>query len=121
MKPKTKKQKGSGFEREVASSLRESGLDKTATRMVLSGAAFGLEGDIRTTLPIHIEAKRQEVTKFMEWYRQSEGSAAQTKIPVVVWRENNGQPFVFFKWNDLLELMTYAVKGGWTERLPFHK
>jgi hypothetical protein len=89
--------------------------------MVLSGGAFGLEGDIQTSLPIHIEAKRQETTKFQEWYRQSEESASKTKIPIVVWRENNGISFTFLKWNDFMEIMDFALKGGWAARLPFHK
>lgn len=116
-----KKAKGSGYERELARDLRNAGLDKKATRMPLSGGAFGLEGDIQTNLPIHIEAKRQETTKFMEWYRQSEGSASKVKIPIVVWRENKGQSFTFLKWNDFMEIMKFAVDGGWKARLPFHK
>ena len=121
MKPRTKRQKGNTYERELAQDLRLSGLDKNARRMVLSGGAFGLEGDIQTDLPIHIEAKRQETTKFQEWYRQSEGSASKVKIPVVVWRENQGQSFVFFKWNDFMEICKFAIDGGWKARLPFHK
>lgn len=121
MKARTKKQKGSGFEREIAKSLRDAGLDGGATRMVLSGGAFGFPTDIRTSLPLAVEAKRQEKTKFQEWYAQSEEAAPGNKIPVVVWRENNGRPFVFLQWNDFLEICKFAVDGGWTDRLPLHK
>lgn len=116
-----KRKKGNDYEREIAQDLRLAGLDKNAKRMVLSGGAFGLEGDILTDLPIHIEAKRQEITKFQEWYRQSEGSASRVKIPIVVWRENNGISFTYLKWNDFMEIMKFAINGGWKARLPFHK
>lgn len=121
MKARTKKQKGSGFELEIAQSLRESGLDKEAKRMPLSGAMYGFESDVFTNLPISIECKRQETTKFKEWYTQAENEVSKSKIPVVVWRENNGVPFVFLKWSDLLEIMGWSVKGGWTARLAFPK
>lgn len=121
MKARTKKQKGSGFELEIASSLRESGVDLDAKRMPLSGAMYGFESDVYTSLPISIECKRQETTKFMEWYRQACNEVSNAKIPVVVWRENNGQPFVFLKWNDMLEIMKFAKDGGWTQRLAFPK
>lgn len=120
MKPQTKKAKGSEFEREIAQDLRRAGLDKDARRMPMSGAIYGFESDIVTSLPISLECKRQETTKFQEWYAQAE-KCSKSKMPVVVWRENNGQPFAFLKWPDLLEIMSWALKGGWTQRLMFPK
>lgn len=120
MMPRTKRQKGNGFELEIAKSLRET-VDPDAKRMPLSGAMWGFESDIFTRLPISIECKRQEKTKFQEWYEQACNETSPSKIPVVVWRENNGQPFAFLKWNDLLEIMKWAKDGGWTDRLMFHK
>ncbi len=121
MNKHTKRKKGNDFEKELSSDIRAAGLDPKARRMVLSGGAFGLEGDIFTSLPIHFEAKRHETTKFKQWYAQAQSSASQTKIPVVVWKENDGIPFVFFEWQNFLALLLYAIKGGLTERLPFHK
>ncbi len=114
------REKGKGFEREIAKTIRDAGLDKTSTRTPLSGGISWMKSDIQTTLPIAIECKAQETTKFQEWYRQAE-QASKSKIPVVVWKENYGQSFAFLKWQDLLEIMSYAVKGGWTERAEFHK
>jgi hypothetical protein len=121
MKPRTKRQKGNSFELEIAKSLRDAGLDKEGKRMPLSGAMYGFESDVFTRLPISIECKRQETTKFSEWYRQAESEVSSSKMPVVVWRENNGQPFAFLKWSSLLEIMAYALQGGWIDKLPFGK
>lgn len=120
MQPQTKKKKGSEFELEIAKSIRDAELDKEARRMPLSGAIYGFESDIVTTLPISIECKRQETTKFQAWYEQA-ARCSRSKIPVVAWRENSGLPFAFLKWDDLLTIMHYALKGGWTERLAFPK
>ena len=114
MKAAGKRQKGSAFEREIAQMLREVGLDSTAQRMILSGGMGGFVSDIKTVLPLHIEAKRQEVTKFKEWYAQANGSKEKNKTPIVVWRENNGEPFVYLKFRDLLTILLLAKKGGWS-------
>lgn len=114
MKAAGKRQKGSAFEREIAQMLREVGLDSTAQRMILSGGMGGFVSDIKTVLPLHIEAKRQEVTKFKEWYAQADGSKEKNKTPIVVWRENNGEPFVYLKFKDLLTILLLAKKGGWS-------
>ena len=119
--PRSKRAKGSKFEREVAKSLRDAGLDKDAVRMVMSGGAFGFTTDIKTSIPLAIECKFQNNTSFKEWYRQAEEAAPGNKIPVVVWKEDYGQAFVFLKWDDLLEIMKYAVDGGWTGRPMFAK
>ena len=121
MKARSAKAKGSGFERDIARELRRTGLDKNAQRMVLSGGAPGFVSDIKTDLPIHFECKRQEKTKFREWFAQAEGDCSQIRIPVVVWRGSHDRPFVFFDFNDFLELLTYAVEGGYKGKLPFGK
>lgn len=121
MRLKSPKAKGSKFEREIAKSLRDAGLDLYATRQILSGSAFGLPSDVKTSIPLAIEAKFQNNTSFKEWYKQAERQANKSKIPVVVWKENYGLPFVFLKWDDLLEIMNFALIGGWADRLPFHK
>lgn len=117
----TNQQKGRAFELEIAKSLRDSGLDERAKRMKRSGAIYGLESDIFQRLPITIECKQQETTKFQEWYRQASTGVNTSKIPVVVWKEDHGQPFAFLKWTDFLEIMVFATKGGWTQRLMFPK
>ena len=114
-------QKGRDLELDIAKSLRDAGLDGDSKRTARSGAIYGLESDVFTRLPISIECKAQEKTKFAEWYAQAGNEVSKAKMPVVVWRETNGIPFAFLKWHDLIEIMAYAIKGGWTERLAFPK
>lgn len=103
--PRNRKAKGRDFENEIALSIRESGLDPEAKRMPLSGAVAGLKGDIITSLPFAIECKFQQTTSFKQWYKQAEEAKIGSKVPMVVWRENKGEPFVYMKWKDFLDLM----------------
>lgn len=115
------KKKGSEFEREIAAMLRHSGLDPKAQRMVLSGGAPGFLSDIKTDLPIHFELKRQEKTSFREWYEQASSQSSGTRIPVVVWRQSHDIPFAFLSFDAFMELLTWALKGGFNGKLPFSK
>lgn len=117
----TSQQKGRELEVDIAKSLRDAGLDNHSTRTARSGAIYGLESDVFTKLPISIECKAQETTKFAEWYTQACNEVNKSKMPVVVWRPDGGSPFAFLKWSDLTEIMVYAIRGGWTERLAFPK
>lgn len=101
--PKNRKTKGRQLENEIAVSLQI--LDPEAKRMPLSGAVAGLKGDIITSLPFAIECKFQQNTSFMEWYKQAQEAVTGDKKAMVVWRKNNGEPFVFMKWEDFLSLM----------------
>ncbi len=121
MNTSTNQQKGRELELDIAKSLRGAGLDGDSKRMKRSGAIYGLESDVFTRLPISIECKAQQTTKFQEWYAQARNEVSRSKMPVVVWREEFGQPFAFLKWQDLLEIMSFAIKGGWTKRLMFPK
>lgn len=100
--PKNRKTKGRNFENEVSHSLQK--LDPEAKRMPLSGAVAGMKGDIITSLPFAIECKFQQNTSFKQWYKQAEEAITGNKKAMVVWRENNGEPFIFMKWEDFLSL-----------------
>lgn len=104
--------KGRDFEIEIAKSLRESGLDPTAKRMPRSGAIEGLESDILTSLPINIEAKKQEKWDPLSYYEQAESETKHGEIPVVVMGKNRTEPFAFLKWKDLVYLMQLASESG---------
>jgi len=113
--PQSKKAKGSKLEREVAKMLVDSGLDQYATRMPLSGAIAGLKADIHTKLPLQIECKAQEVTKFQEWFRQAEEgkNIGDRKIPIVVWTKNRlDRKFCYLDFQDFINILYYAMKGG---------
>ena len=121
MKTASAKAKGSRLERKIATDLRRSGLDMRASRMPLSGAAWGLEADIHTNLPIKIECKNQETWKPLEYYEQAKANSF-TKMPIVVMSRNYlPEPLAIISWNDLLALMEFASKGGWVEEPQFSK
>lgn len=109
---KKPREKGRRLELEIAKSLRDSGLDPDASRMPLSGGVDGFKSDIRTTLPIHIEAKNQETWEPLKFYEQAERGANQGMLPIVVMGKNRVEPFALLKWKDLIYLMQLAKQGG---------
>lgn len=98
------KAKGSRLERRVAMEIRRKGLDKTATRMPLSGAAFGLETDIKTHLPYSFECKNQEKVKLWEWWEQTERGRRPFRDPVLVISSNYRPELVVMLLGDWLNL-----------------
>lgn len=81
---RSKKAKGVRLEQKFAQLIREKGLDETATRMVLSGAAFGFETDIKSTLPYSFEVKNQEKVRLWEFWEQAERARKPFSPPVLV-------------------------------------
>ena len=110
MKARSAKAKGSRLELEIAKRLRESGLDKNARKMVLSGAVDGFDSDVLTTLPVSIEAKNQETWKPLEYMEQAQASADKTnKMPVVVMSKNRlPEPLVMMRLVDWIQIMVRA-------------
>lgn len=114
MKAAGKKQKGSRAESEFARMLVDSGLDKYARRMVLSGAVKGFDSDIKTKLPFMFEVKNQETWKPLEYYRQA-NLANPNKgryRTVVVMTKNREGYYILLSAEDFLELVYYALEGG---------
>jgi hypothetical protein len=99
------KEKGSRLERKIAQKIRLSGLDKEATRMVLSGAAFGLETDIRTKLPYAFECKNQETVKLWAWWEQAEKGRKPFKPPVLVVGGNYRPQLAVMLFDDWLNIL----------------
>jgi len=99
------KAKGSALERRVAQKIRRSGLDSTASRMILSGAAFGLETDIRTKLPFRFEVKNQEKVKLWEWWEQAERGRKPMMPPVLVVGGNHRNQLAIMALDDWLNLV----------------
>lgn len=116
------KLKGRVLEVRCAKDIRDSGLDKEAKRMPLSGAWEGLKSDIFTTLPVSFEMKNQESWSPLEYMKQAENGARNGEMPIVVMSRNRlKEPLCLIKWNDLLALMTYARIGGWLGESKFSK
>lgn len=110
MKTRSAKQKGTRLEQYIARELRQSGVDKSAQRMPLSGAVAGFKSDISTTLPFIIEAKNQETWQPLQYMKQAEREAdIQGKMPVVVMSKNRlPDPLVLMKMSDWILLLQRA-------------
>lgn len=114
---KSKKAKGTRLEKRFAQLIREKGLDDNATRMVLSGAAFGFETDIRTSLPFAFECKNQEKIKIWEFWEQTEKARKPFKTPVLVFSGNYRPMLVTLTAEDFLNILlelkqTQEANGG---------
>lgn len=110
--PATRREKGKDFERQIAKDLRESGLDKNARRMPASGALEDLKSDIITSLPIHIEAKRQEKWDVDKFYQQAFNGKKQHETPIVVMKKNRKDAMALLSWKDLIYFMQLAKESG---------
>lgn len=102
---RSKKAKGTRLEQKFAGMIREKGLDDTATRMVLSGAAFGFETDIRTSLPFAFECKNTETLKFWQYWEQAEKGRKPFKTPVLVYSANFRPTMCILTAEDFLNLL----------------
>jgi len=110
--PSTRRAKGKDFEREVANDLKESGLDKEARRMPCSGALEDLKADIITSLPIHLECKRQETWNVDAYYQQALVGKKQHEMAIVVMKKSRKEAMALLSWKDLVRLMQLAKESG---------
>jgi Holliday junction resolvase len=93
------RRKGLKGEQEVARLLRAHG--KVVRRLGGKGdvlTAFG------TTYPLHLEVKRAERLKLPEWLRQAQAEAPDGNVPVVAFRQNNGEWYACLPLAALVEL-----------------
>ena len=123
MKTRSKKAKGSRLEKFFAGLLVKAELDQYARRMPGSGAFRGLEGDLLTRLPIHVECKNQKTWSPLAYYRQCSLSnpvpARKTNI-VVMGKGGTNQydppeAYVFLKAEDFVNILYYAIKSNWPD------
>ena len=102
MSGRSSKTKGAGGEREVAKILAAAGLIEAA-RMPLSGAIPDFPGDVRLD-GYSVEVKRTE--RFQVWaaLKQAYAAASGGRIPVVIFRRNQGE------WHVIESLESWAEK-----------
>ncbi len=114
---KSKKAKGVRLELKVADMIAKT-LKVTAKKMPKSGQNKGFKSDIYTELPISIECKNQENWKIHEWWEQCTHDAVlNEEIPVLVMSKNNMKnPKVLLSFSNFLQLLRFAIKGGWITR-----
>lgn len=104
------KQKGSRYEREIASQLKEYGYDarRTAQYCGKSGDAADVEG----LKGIHIECKFCQQIKIYDWMAQATRDSEGTgNIPTVWFRKNHCETLVCMKMSDFLELYGETERG----------
>lgn len=102
---RSKKAKGTRLEKRFAQLIREKGLDDNATRMILSGAAFGFETDIRTSLPYAFECKNTEKLKLWQFWEQTERARKPFKTPVLVYSANFRPTMCILTAEDFLNMV----------------
>ena|SRR3990167_10437532 len=106
------REKGRRLERMVAQMIEEAGLGK-AIRTPLSGGG-GIPGDVITQLPVFIEVKNQARWNIPQWWDETVNRMPLGgKTPLLIIGKEYSRPFVFLKFEDLLEIMSYAKTGGW--------
>lgn len=108
--------KGKRFEYEIRNQLKT--LDPKARRSIMSGGVGQYirsdEGDIATDLPISVECKHRETIALYEWWEQATTQNTNPdKIPVLCVKKNNFQPLACVKVEDFIELLGFALKGGY--------
>ena len=99
------REKGAGFERAVARMFREYGYEahRTAQHKGNTGDAADVEGNY---YGIHIEAeayKRIAVYNWMARAVRDAGAEGKGNKPVVIMKENYGEPLVLMRFPDWVE------------------
>ena len=100
------REKGAGFERAVARMFREHGYEahRTAQHKGNTGDAADVEGNY---YGIHIEAKAYKRIAVYNWMAQAIRDAnaeGKGNKPVVIMKENYGDPLVLMRFSDWIEL-----------------
>lgn len=103
-KPKiNSRTKGASGERELASFLREHGIEaRRGQQFAGGGESPDIVSDLRS---IHIECKRTEAGNPYNWMAQAERDAG-TKIPIVAHRRSNKQWLAIMNLDDFLNYFT---------------
>lgn len=117
---RSKKEKGTRFEKETAKRLEEvlGDYGVQATRMVMSGAVDRFKGDIFTNLPVMFECKNQEKLKWWDAWRQARDTAVgSSKMPMLVVSRNYEESLCLLRFEDMLMFMKLALQSGWCEGL----
>ena len=106
------REKGREFEHLIAAMITDAGFGKSI-RTPLSGGG-GIPGDVMSKLPLFIECKKQESWKPLKWWQEAHSKSPIAAYPTLLLLSKNFlEPYAFMKFEDLLEIMSYAYLGGW--------
>jgi Holliday junction resolvase len=98
---RTSRDKGARGELEVAAIFRAAGFD--CDRVPNSGG-LRLKGDLYGDVPVHVEVKRQERIRMVEWVRQAADECGDA-TPVVIYRPSRMAWHATLPLADLLVLL----------------
>ncbi len=116
--PINSRQKGAAAERELASWLRDRGVEARRGQQFKGGGdspdvvCGGVMSDI------HLEVKRVEAGNLYRWYEQACRDAGMLKIPVVAHRKNGKPWLAIIDLRDLLNLLKEAKSPQQSEHHP---
>jgi len=111
---KGRRKKGAMLEYIVRDALINAELDLKARRSFMSGGFQQGDGDVLTSLPLHIECKNEERWNPIDYYNQAlRDRSTVRKTALVVMKRNRTIPFAFLSLDDFIEILGYAKKGGW--------
>lgn len=102
---RAERDKGARAEREVASLFRQAGFDCNRTP---NSGALRISGDLYGDIPAHVEVKRQETLRIPLWLRQAEADAPAGVLPLVAFRQNQGQWYGVLPLRALVSLLSVA-------------
>lgn len=102
--------KGAGFEREIAALLRDAGWLNARRAQQFCGAA-GDADVIGGPEGFHLECKRCETFRGVEWLAQAQAEARPGEIPVVLWRRSRQPVQVLMTFDAFVEIAR-LVEGG---------
>lgn len=112
------KQKGSRFERQLASRFREYGYKARRTAQYCGNT--GDASDVTGVPGIHCEAKHVERMQLYEWMAQAKRDAAaggNGDLPAVFHKKNNAEILVTMEFGDWIKLYAEYAAGLYLKEL----
>ena len=116
MKPSSAKAKGRRFQQRIRDDIldrfkSELELDDVrSTSMGAPGEDIQLSPKARSILPISIECKSVKAVAAARFYDQAQ-ERSFGKMPVVVFKENHGEPLAIVAWEHLLDLLELRYRS----------
>lgn len=104
MTGKGRRNKGVRGEREVAKLFESAGFDVRGLEGL--GDHIATRGAAGALTAFHLETKRQERVRVPEWLRQCQAETPAGMVPLLAFRQNEGEWIAVLPLNRLLELLS---------------
>lgn len=110
--PRSRKNKGANFQKEVARKLAEKynmdfgqDMDFFGRQMGGSGTDIVLSRDAKEYCPFDIEVKRTEKIEIPKWWQQAVENTQDGRIPLIIFKRNKENAKVVLDFEDFLSLL----------------